>query len=503
MLRARGWVVLTVAMLFFGVGFVLGRTGRFPLAGRFAGTTTGNVSTHSVESRQADAHDHEAHGHAEPIPVDTATAPADDHEAVIDLTPQAYANLQLHEGTVAYSDYWRTLRVPARVIEKSGHSSHSLAAPVHGIVRRVLAVPGQAISSGDPLVELRVTDEELSQAQLDLLQDITRLEVIATELRRLEPLIAEGSVSGRQQRELLYEQQQLTAKRKLHEQELLLHGLDDGQVQDILASKNLVRDFTVRLIDDMHRTFESATSSDANPAGEGPPYTVERLVALPGTAVRRGDDLCELAYHAELYVQGQAFEDELDLIAAAADQGWTVTAEFGLQGELYERPNLTIEYLDNHADAETQTFAFYVVIKNEVVRDVVNDQGIRFRTWRFKPGQRAHLKIPVERWTDQFVLPTAAVVEDGLDAFVFRRHDHSATGPLAEEDHAEDAVDHGVIEFERLPVHVLYRSSNEAVIDTKGPLRPGDLVALDRAYELNLALKRSSEEGSHDHNHAH
>ena len=47
-------------------------------------------------------------------------------------------------------------------------------------------------------------------------------------------------------------------------------------------------------------------------------------------------------------------------------------------------------------------------------------------------------------------------------------------------------------------------SSAEAVIDREGPLRPGDVVALNRAYELNLALKRMTEGGgghSHDHSH--
>ena len=451
MLSARTWILTLTALLLLGGGFWLGRAGRFlgrewpfpptqtaPTAARPASSVPGAAHTHPHEDghehphadehlhSRATASDHEASHPDMPRSAGTQRLAADEPADVVELTPQAYQNLEIRERKVELADYWRTLRVPARVMEKPGHSSHSLAAPVNGILRRVLAVPGQAISPGDSLVELRVTDEELSQAQLDLLQDITRLEVIATELRRLEPLIAEGSVSGRQQRELIYEQQQLTAKRKLHEQELLLHGLDAAQVQDILESKNLVRDFTVHLMDDVHGVSDPDSAPHAKAGDLGPPYTVERLVALPGTAVRRGDDLCELAYHAELYIQGQAFEDELDLIAAAADRRWAVTAEFGIQGELYERSGLPIEYLDNHVDAATQTFAFYVPIENEVTRDVVNDQGIRFRTWRFKPGQRAHVKVPIEKWTGQLVLPITAIVEDGLDMFVFRRFEHAA-----------------------------------------------------------------------------
>ena len=33
-----------------------------------------------------------------------------------------------------------------------------------------------------------------------------------------------------------------------------------------------------------------------------------------------------------------------------------------------------------------------------------------------------------------------------------------------------------MIEFERLPVHVLYRNAADAVIDVQGPLKIGDVV---------------------------
>ena len=54
------------------------------------------------------------------------------------------------------------------MIEKPGHSNHSVAAPVKGVVEKLLVIPGQAVSPGTPLVQLRVADDALSEAQLEL-----------------------------------------------------------------------------------------------------------------------------------------------------------------------------------------------------------------------------------------------------------------------------------------------------------------------------------------------
>ena len=152
------------------------------------------------------AHDDE-HQHAgdsstptsEPASAVTADSAHDD--SVVLISQVAATTLGLRTERVEPQEYWRRLRLPATVIEKPGHSNHSLAAPVNGMVKRLFAVPGQAVAPGDAIVELTVTDEALSQAQLDLLQDITRIDVIAAELERHGPLTTAGTVPGRRQGE--------------------------------------------------------------------------------------------------------------------------------------------------------------------------------------------------------------------------------------------------------------------------------------------------------------
>ena len=95
----------------------------------------------------------------------------------------------------------------------------------------------------------------------------------------------------------------------------------------------------------------------------------------------------------------------------------------------------------------------------------------RFITWKFRPGQRVQLQVPVETLADRIVLPVDAVAQDGAETYVFTPNgDH----------------------FDRRSVHVEYRDHDSVVIANDGSLFPGDLVAIDRRQQLQLALKNKS-----------
>jgi hypothetical protein len=92
------------------------------------------------------------------------------------------------------------------------------------------------------------------------------------------------------------------------------------------------------------------------------------------------------------------------------------------------------------------------------------------------------LKVAVARLSDVFVLPTAAVVREGAEAYVFRQNGSS---------------------FDRRPVHVLLEDTDVVVIDNDGSIPPGDYLAHSAAASLNRALKTSQAEsgGGHAHHH--
>ena len=108
-----------------------------------------------------------------------------------------------------------------------------------------------------------------------------------------------------------------------------------------------------------------------------------------------------------------------------------------------------------------------------------------------------HVKIPAETISGHFTLPREAVVIEGPDAFAFReaKHDHS--------DESADGHNHANgKEFEPVAVHVLFKSEQTVVVSSGQELKAGDRVAMNRAYDLQLALK-SGEGSAHTHDHEH
>jgi hypothetical protein len=159
-----------------------------------------------------------------------------------------------------------------------------------------------------------------------------------------------------------------------------------------------------------------------------------------------------------------------------------------------------------------------------------------FEQWKYRPGQRLHLRLPVERWQRQFVLPIGAVAIEGINAYVFSQRpsvaertevnnvpDKEATdsdapaselptarqtsltpgeGSRADADETGEATPGGVFDVYPIPVNVRYRDDRSVVIADDGQLAAGDPVALNGAYKLYLAWKMKAGDG-HEHHHDH
>ena len=143
---------------------------------------------------------------------------------------------------------------------------------------------------------------------------------------------------------------------------------------------------------------------------------------------------------------------------------------------------LKIAYVANRVDESSRFLPFYVLLPNEVARDaqVSLDGGAagRFLTWKYKPGQRMRVQVPVESYEDAIVLPIDAVAEAGAERFVF--------------------VENGA-SFDRRPVRVAYRDSESVVIVDDGSVLPGEAVAVTGAHQLQMALKNAAGGGIDPH----
>lgn len=443
--------------------------------------------------------------------MDASNGELDDEEEHnhIDISAAAVKSLGLRLEEVTLKPYVRWVHLPGMIVEKPGQSGLSITSPIQGVVTQIHRLPGQALEMGDLIFTMKVTDEALEAAQLSLLDTITRLTVTEREIDRLDPLTESGAVIGRRKLEMEYQRKQLLSEQAARLQELRLRGLSTEQIQQIVDQRELVNEIEVRLnFGADSENLPRQTLSELKPI-----FTIEKLNVYPGLSVRKGEELCHIANHHELYLQGEAFPSDLNLIREALQQQLSIRVEFGEGDSREVIEDLTITYMDNHADPVTQTFPFYIALPNQIVGQRFDSQGRQFVAWKYKPGQRAHIYAAAETWPDQIVLPRDAVVRSGPEAFVFVLEND----PLKEPEEYQEMFDLDEVtpdmrwdliervhewELEPVAVQILHRDQNYWVLAKDQDLEVGDLVIVNRAYQVYLAWKlMMSGGGGHHHDH--
>lgn len=396
----------------------------------------------------------------------------DDHGTAdsLEISEQARKNIGLRVAKAELSSFTKTISVPGMVAERPGRSTLLVTAPMTGIVAKIYAIEGEALAPGRKLFDLRLTHEELVQSQADLLETAEQLDVTAREIKRIERLTENGGLAGKQLLERQYEHQKLEAVLHSKREALLLHGLTGSQVDAILKKRELLKELTVVV---------PATVDEEGGVATETSFQVQSLKAAPGQHVTAGETLVTLADHAELYIQGEAFERDVAAISQAADAGAAVSATLESAGGRPELlTDLRVLYLASKVDADTRTLDFFVTLPNQLQRDARLPNGHRFLAWRFRPGQRVQLEIPIETLENRLVLPVEAVAQDGVETYVFTPNgDH----------------------LERRTVHVEYRDAHRAVIANDGSLFAGETVAITGAQQLQLALKNKAGGGIDPH----
>jgi multidrug efflux pump subunit AcrA (membrane-fusion protein) len=416
------------------------------------GGDTGRESGHETGS-DGDHHEHD-HGHGGDL-------------NSIELTPQGRRNIGLRTAKVERNDFERTITVPGVIVERPGRSTIEVTAPLTGVVERIGVIAGEAVRPGQLLFEQRLTHEELVQAQGDFLRTAEELDVLARDIERLKEATRDGAVAGKTLLERQYERQRQEAVQRAQKEALRLHGLSDPQVDEILKTRRLLSRLTVLV-----PTPDEAPSPAAKAM-----FQVDKLLVDKGQHVNVGDTLAVLSDHALLFIEGDAFEHDIPYITQAVTEKWPIDAVFAKAGDSTVIEDLEILYLSNQVDRATRAFHFYLKLPNELLADRTTE-GHRFINWRFKPGQRVELLVPLERLAEKLVLPAEAIVQDGVERYVF--------------------VPNGE-RFERRPVHVASHDQRDVVIADDGSLYPGEEVVVAGAQQLQLALKNQSGVGVDPH----
>ncbi len=433
----------------------------------------GGEAGHDHESEPLGAHSEDEHDHDRAG--ESRGTKAYDHKhdeaGAVKLSQQARGNIGLRTAKVELKPFERTITVPGIVVERPGWSRLSVTTPMTGVVTRVYPLQGEAVKPGQPLFDVRLTHEDLLQAQSDFLRTVEELDVIGREVARLKQVSVDGVIAGKTLLERQYEQQKQEAHLRAQQQALLLHGLSQEEVANIASTRKLVQSLTVRA---------PVPHNGSLPHPSEHLLQVRELIAAQGKYVNAGETLCTLMDYGELYAEGRAFEQDIRAINQAAAQGWGVSVVLGSKADGGEEaiPGLKILYLDDNVDVQSRAFHFYVPVFNQLLRDDKKPDGRRFVYWQFKPGQRIQIRVPVERWDNRIVLPVEAVAQEGAEIYVFE----------ANGDH-----------FDRRPVRVEYRDQDWVVIGNDGALKVGGTVAASAAHQMQLALKAKAGGGVDPH----
>ena len=407
---------------------------------------------------------HAGHDHADD------EHPGHDEATTLRLSEEARKNVGLRLTTVERRDFERTITVPAMVAERAGRTRVKVSAPMTGIVRRIYPIRGEAVAPGEPLFDLRMTHEDLVSTQSEFLRTVEELEVIEREVARLEKVTASGAIAGKTLLQRRYEQQKTEAALRAQRQALMLHGLTREQVDAIADDRNLLQQLTIFAPQPAERSSDGQAERLLQ---------VAQLQVEQGQHIAAGETLCVLADHVVLYIEGKAFEEDAQSLNKAANRGTAITAVIAANGKgPHSVAGLKVLYVENEIERDSRALRFYVRLPNELVRNEKTSNGHHFIAWRYKPGQRVELLLPVERWKDRVVLPVGAVVVEGANRFVFQKQGEH---------------------FHRQAVHVEYRDQHSVVLGDDATLSPGDVVVTAGAYQMHLAMKNKAKGGADAH----
>lgn len=419
---------------------------------------------------------------------DSSPAGADSGEPLskIILTDQAIDNLNLRAKPMRPQTYWKTIQVPGMVVDQPGRSDLGIITPVTGVVTRINFFPGDTVRPGEEIFTIRLLSELLHVTQSELFKSTQ--DIVLANAQRVRLAAAGSAIPEARIIEVDSQIKRLEIAVKSYRRELLNRGLVPAQI-DEAAKGNFVSHISVVA----PSPSEDAASLTAAPAviqtaGEPhvlpqPMFELQELKIDIGHQVQAGQTLCMLANHRMLFIEGRAFRDETLMLERSVEQGWPVEVDFqekaGADWPAIDQ-TFRIRHIANNIDPVNRTFGFHIPLENQS-RTVVLEGNTQM-LWRFRPGQRLRVLIPVEKLDNVFVLPADAVTRDLAEAFVFTQN---------------------VNTFQRWPVRIVAQDRERTALANDGSLLPGSFVVQNAADQLNRMTKSQSSDGLPEGYHIH
>lgn len=407
---------------------------------------------------------------------------------ILELSEKARKNLGLVVKVARPTDYWRTITIPGIVADRPGISDRGVTSPAVGVISEIHAFPGDTVEPGQRLVTLRLFSEYLQATQTQLFKATREVSLIQNQIDRIGEAAVSGAVSGLRLIELKNEQTRQQTLVQAARQELLNRGLGIAEIEAI-AEGIFVSTIDVVAPPPRHESamleglVKDQVQTVSYESNDNIAYEVQSLAVELGQTVQAGERLVSLANHHLLFVVGHAFKHEAGLIEQAAQSITPVEVLFAEDSaELWPplEQQFQIRHLANTIDLNTRTFDFFVSLRNQ--SRMYEKDGNRFLVWRFRPGQRTRIEVPVEKFDNVFAIPSEGVVREGADAYVYRQN-----GDL----------------FNQIAVHVVFEDRTHIVIANDGSISPGTFLAQNAAASLRRILKSQAASGVQPGLHVH
>jgi len=403
------------------------------------------------------------------------------------LSPQARRNLRITTEPLRVQTYPRTIEIPGTIVDRPGVSDRKVVSPVTGVLTSIHHYAGDVVVPGQTLFTMRLVGDGLQTSQIELFKASQEDVIIQEKITRLKPVSTSGAIAESRMIELRNDLRRTAITIRAHRQDLQIRGLTVAQI-DAVARGNFVSEITLPVPLAGNNTPQPTTgpTSQASPlpvpsgeatagtptVGSSPVYEVQELHAQLGQQIQAGQTLCTLSNHQSLFVEGRAFRSEIPLVQRAIEHNLPIEFQLLEEADHDWRTPISpavIHNLANELNDDKRTVSFYLPLQNQF--RTYQRAGKTLYLWRFRPGQRVRLQVQVEMLENVFVLPSAAVVNEGAERYVFRRN-----GDL----------------YERKPVHVRYETREKVVIDNDGSVSPGVHIVQRGAAQLNRALKSQS-----------
>ncbi|MGL4593827.1 MAG: efflux RND transporter periplasmic adaptor subunit [Thermoguttaceae bacterium] len=435
--------------------------------------------SHDDEHSHADEHSHDESG--------SKTNPSSnlhqDQLNEIVISPVAAKNIGIDDTKIAQVkvvDYYKSLVIPAVVVERPGKSTITVPSPVSGVVAKIYFEQGVSVRPGEPLFEILLNQQEMVKGQTEYISLMKKREINMSEMQRLNSI--DPQMVPKQRRELEFQQSEITLGLQLLRNTLLLQGLTAEDIDISLQEKGeIVQKMVIMappMIDEPHDLIAEV--------GTDHTYTIENLFVTPGKNVAIGESLCQLSDLCEVSIRGKIFANNSQQIKKALNSRSRVSSVFsGAEGEREIIEGLRLRSLENYVNPESGTLYCYADLKNNAQTYEMDDRSPEqsrrhYTNWHFKPGQRCELQIEYETLKNCIVLPVDAVAYDINDTCVFE---------LVGTENDQKI-------WRKKPVHVIYSTRDVVVIANDDAISPGASIATKGASFLLAALYSANQKGA-------